>query len=149
MRRFTGWHMTAILVGFFGVVIAVNMTMAVFASRTFGGMVVENSYVASQRYNGWLEEARRERELAWDERISRIGDRIVIDAATSAGPLDGARIAGLARHPLGGAEPVALSFAELGDGRYRSLEPLPEGRWIVRIEIAQGGRSKRLVADLS
>jgi len=52
--RFTGWHMTFILVSFFAVVIAVNLTMAHFASSTFGGLVVENSYVASQKYDGWL-----------------------------------------------------------------------------------------------
>ncbi|HMP45265.1 MAG TPA: FixH family protein, partial [Sphingopyxis sp.] len=41
-RSFTGWHMTAILVGFFGVVMAVNFTMARLAMSTFGGKVVEN-----------------------------------------------------------------------------------------------------------
>jgi nitrogen fixation protein FixH len=40
---FTGRHMTAILVGFFGVVIAVNLLMARFATSTFGGIVVENT----------------------------------------------------------------------------------------------------------
>ncbi|HET9398451.1 MAG TPA: FixH family protein [Sphingomicrobium sp.] len=62
---FSGRHMTAILVAFFGVVIAVNFTMALFATRTFGGVVVENSYVASQKYNGWLDAARRQEQLGW------------------------------------------------------------------------------------
>ena len=57
-RRFTGYHMAAILVAFFGVIIAVNMVMATLATRTFGGVVVENSYVASQEFNGWLKDAR-------------------------------------------------------------------------------------------
>ena len=30
-----------------------------YAMSTFGGIVVENSYVASQEFNGWLEEARQ------------------------------------------------------------------------------------------
>src|SRR3546814_8818871 len=54
IRRFTGWHMTAILIAFFAAVIAVNMLMATVAVRSFGGTVVENSYVASQKFNGWL-----------------------------------------------------------------------------------------------
>ena len=41
--RFTGYHMLAIMVAFFGVVIAVNLTMATFASRSWTGLVVENS----------------------------------------------------------------------------------------------------------
>lgn len=47
---FNGRHMTAILVAFFAVVIAVNVLMARFIICTFGGVVVENSYVASQHF---------------------------------------------------------------------------------------------------
>ena len=50
-RTFTGRHMTMVLVAFFGTIIVVNFTMARFASSTFGGVVVENSYVASQHFN--------------------------------------------------------------------------------------------------
>jgi nitrogen fixation protein FixH len=53
-RRFTGRHMTGILVAFFGVVMTVNFTMAYVAISGFGGTVVDNSYVASQNYNRWL-----------------------------------------------------------------------------------------------
>ena len=62
-KRITGRTMTAILCAFFGVVIAVNILMATIATRTFGGVVVENSYVASQEYNGWLAQSRRQRDL--------------------------------------------------------------------------------------
>jgi nitrogen fixation protein FixH len=53
-KPFTGYHMAAILIGFFGIVIAVNIYMAKVAVGTFGGTVVDNSYVASQNYNEWL-----------------------------------------------------------------------------------------------
>ena len=46
VRPFTGRHMAAIMVAFFGVVIAVNVYMARLATSTFTGVVVENSYVA-------------------------------------------------------------------------------------------------------
>jgi nitrogen fixation protein FixH len=51
---FTGRHMAITIVGFFLVVIVVNLAMARMATSTFGGVVVENSYVASQHYNRWL-----------------------------------------------------------------------------------------------
>ena len=60
----TGKRMTGIFVLFFGVVIAVNVVMACYASSTFGGIVVENSYVASQDFNRWLDEAAAEKALA-------------------------------------------------------------------------------------
>ena len=68
---FTGWHMLAICVAFFGVVIAVNVVMADLAISTFSGEVVENSYVASQRFNGWLDEAKAEAEMLTVEIIER------------------------------------------------------------------------------
>lgn len=42
-RRFTGWHMTTILVAFFAVVITVNIVMARFALSTFGGAMSGNT----------------------------------------------------------------------------------------------------------
>ena len=87
-KRFTGWHFTVIISAFFGVVIAVNLTMAVFATRTFGGVVVENSYVASQKYNDWLQAARRQQKLAWSIEPSLDAERRVTIALSidDAGP---------------------------------------------------------------
>ena len=64
-RKFTGWHMTGILVAFFGVVVTVNIVMARAAIGTFGGTVVENSYVASQKFNGWLDQAKAQDKMGW------------------------------------------------------------------------------------
>src|SRR5687768_10998939 len=72
---FTGRHMAAIICTFFGVVIAVNMLMAVLATRTFGGTVVDNSYVASQKFNGWLAQARAQQSLGWQESVRLDSDR--------------------------------------------------------------------------
>ena len=39
------------MLAFFGVIIAVNVVMATLASTSWTGLVVENSYVASQEFN--------------------------------------------------------------------------------------------------
>jgi len=78
-RTFTGWHMTGIVVALFGVVIAVNVLMASYAIGTFGGTVVDNSYVASQRFNSWLAEARTQRDLGWN--VDATGLDVVFDRA--------------------------------------------------------------------
>ena len=49
---FTGWHMLAIMLAFFGTIITVNFTMAYLATSTWSGLVVKNTYVASQQFNG-------------------------------------------------------------------------------------------------
>ncbi len=51
-KEFTGRHMWLLAVSFFGVIISVNIVMAVSAARTWTGLVVENSYVASQEFQG-------------------------------------------------------------------------------------------------
>lgn len=50
-RPFTGRHMLGILLGFFGVVIGANLALVYFASHSWTGLVVKNSYVASQEFN--------------------------------------------------------------------------------------------------
>lgn len=57
-RGFTGWHMVAVMSLFFGTVISVNLVMAWNASRSWSGLVVENTYVASQQFNGKVAEGR-------------------------------------------------------------------------------------------
>ena len=51
MGEIKGWHVLTVLVLAFGVVIAVNLTLAYNAVRTFPGLEVKNSYVASQSFD--------------------------------------------------------------------------------------------------
>ena len=142
--RFTGWHFTAIITAFFGVVIAVNLTMALFATRTFGGVVVENSYVASQKYNDWLAAAKRQQQLAWSIEPSLDAQRrVVIDLS-----IDGAEISGFARHPLGREPDVPLTFVTKG-ARSRTANALPAGRWKMHLLVRRGESEARLVETLS
>ena len=143
-RRFTGWHFTAIITAFFGVVVAVNLTMAVFATRTFGGVVVENSYVASQKYNDWLDAAKRQQQLAWSIEPALDEQRRVTIALS----IDGAKVSGFARHPLGREADIPLAFVTRGN-RSRSAGPLPAGRWNIHLLVRRGESEARLIETLS
>ncbi|MEM6585333.1 MAG: FixH family protein, partial [Pseudomonadota bacterium] len=55
--KFTGKHMLITMVVGFGIVAAVNFYMASRAVGGFHGIVVDNSYVASQKFNDWMDEA--------------------------------------------------------------------------------------------
>ena len=140
-RRFTGWHFTAIICAFFGVVISVNVTMAVLATRTFGGVVVENGYVASQEYNRWLAQARKQERLGWAIKPSLDEARHVRVSLN----LDGAQVSGTAQHPLGRAPDVPLTF----DSNLRSREVLPRGRWMVHLIVRRGRDEAQVVESLS
>jgi len=145
-KRFTGWHMTGILVAFFGSVAAVNFTMASYASSTFGGIVVKNSYVASQEFNGWLEEARESEALGWEAVTTwRPDGRLVVSVN---GAPDFLAAQATARHPLGRMPDQALGFTRIGEGTYLSDEELPEGRWTLRLELSDGVSTWRREDDL-
>ncbi len=142
-RPFTGRHMTMILVAFFGVVITVNMFMARAAVGTFGGTVVDNSYVASQHYNDWLAQGRAQRALGWDAALSRDpgGHLLVTLTASGTAMADASAITATARPPLGRAETRDVRFVALGEGRYRSVEPLAAGRLDVKLTVVRGSDS--------
>jgi nitrogen fixation protein FixH len=149
-RGFTGRHMLAVMLGFFGVVIAVNVTMAVLAGRTFGGTVVDNSYVASQRFNRWLAEGRAQEQLGWTARLRLDGRRHVrVELTDRIGALEGAEVAAVARHPLGRESDVALRFRPEGNGVYVSQGALPAGRWQVHVEVRRAGDDHRLIETLA
>jgi nitrogen fixation protein FixH len=148
-RPFTGRHMLIAMLGFFGIVIAVNFTMAWFASSTFGGTVVDNSYVASQKFNGWLKDSRDQEKLGWAPALSlNAGRHPVLAVRIDGAAQPGFTATGSAHHPLGRAPDVALVFDAGADGELVSRAPLPPGRWYTRITISRDGRVMRLAETL-
>jgi nitrogen fixation protein FixH len=144
-RPITGRHMAMVFVAFFGVVVAVNITMATLASSSFSGTVVDNSYVASQKFNGWLAQSRAQDRLGWATSVSLDGARHVVIAVPGAG----FAAKGTAHHPLGRAADRALLFTAGSDGQLVSTTPLPPGRWQVRLEVGDGMHAKRLLEMLA
>lgn len=131
--KFTGRHMALVFVGGFGIVIAVNLVMASVAVGSFHGTVVDNSYVASQNYNGWLAKAEASRQLGWEVQATQRADgRVVLDTA---GVPAAAKVAAEAERPLGAREATHLTFAPAGEGRWVSDKVLADGRWQMRIAI--------------
>ncbi|MBA4087664.1 MAG: hypothetical protein C0491_07680 [Novosphingobium sp.] len=147
-RPFTGRHITLILVGFFGVVIAVNVLMARLASSTFGGVVVENSYVASQQFNGWLKEASAEQALGWKAGIVRDEQgRAAITLRDSTGrAIAAAKVTAVAEHPLGQRPEADLTLRETALGTYAA--PLEAGRWRLRVMVEAEGKVWRTVGEV-
>jgi nitrogen fixation protein FixH len=130
--------------------IAVNFVMARYAIATFGGTVVDNSYVASQKFNGWLEEARREKELGWRvEQPVREGKHLSVVIADALGqPLTGATVSVLAEHPLGRLADRHIAFEERASGTYISKDGLPAGRWKLRMDIRQAKKELNLAFEV-
>ena len=149
-KKITGFHASLMFIAFFGVVAAVNFLMAGFAISSFGGTVVDNSYVASQKYNQWLEEGREQIAHGWSVgKPERAGDKLVLAVQNEAGqPLANAEIAIIAQHPVGRTESFNLSFSETASGQYQSNENIPAGRWKLKISIINGDRRFDLLDEI-
>lgn len=128
-RPFTGRHMLVLIVGFFGVVIAVNITMAVVASTSWTGLVVQNSYVASQEFEEKRLAHAAQRAAGWTAKFDYAAGtaRIVVsDAAGNPVPLTDVAIA--VNRPVGGHDDQVLALAPAAGGYAASLDLAP-GIW--------------------
>lgn len=134
IRTFTGWHMAAITISFFAVIIAVNLTLAVFASTSWTGLVVANSYVASQSFNRDAEIARQQQALGWQ--MNLVVDRSLakITILDRAGlPMTGLNLRAVLQRPTDEAGDQVLELREAGAGIYRTDAAIGSGVWVADI----------------
>ncbi|MBZ9676262.1 FixH family protein [Mesorhizobium sp. ES1-1] len=138
-REFTGKHMLAIILAFFGVVIAVNVTMATLANTSWTGLVVENTYVASQQFNKKAEEGRAQAALGWVGKLTIASGEVrysLTDAAGKPVPLHGVKV--LFRHPAYESEDKSVTLA-LATGQEFAAQHVPrDGVWIVEVDADAG-----------
>jgi nitrogen fixation protein FixH len=139
-REFTGKHMLASIIAFFGVIIAVNLTMAYFANSTWSGLVVANGYVASQHFDEDLARARAQEAMGWSVSVGHDGSAVNVTFADRTGePLSGMTVNGMLRRPTTDRQDQPLAFASVGNGRYEAPIKLHKGVWDV--EVTATGRS--------
>ncbi|MEM6634539.1 MAG: FixH family protein [Pseudomonadota bacterium] len=125
-----GRHVLATFVLCFSVIIAVNLTLAFSAIRTFPGLEVKNSYVASQAFD-----ADRSAQLAlgWEIGIAVSKDQLVLSILDDTGPVNPL----ITRATLGRAthvhEDQELVFEFDGRVHRADVAPLGMGNWNLRL----------------
>jgi len=133
MKPLTGRKVFVIWCCTFGVIISVNLVLAFFAVRSFPGLEVANSYVASQNFN---EQLAQQRALGW-EVAAKVEDGLLVLAFTDA---DG--------HPV----EIAALQATLGRATHVREDRQPEWRYYGGVftapakDLAPGNWNIRLVA---
>lgn len=139
-KQLTGRHVLAMLLAFFGVIIAVNLTMAYLANSTWSGLVVANGYVASQSFGRDLARAEAQEALGWTVNLApeRGGLRMSFAGPTGAA-IDGLTITGALQRPVTDREDQPLAFSALGGGAYQAPANLAPGVWEVEIDARGNG----------
>ncbi|MER8884895.1 FixH family protein [Mesorhizobium sp. M0500] len=137
-REFTGRHMLAIILAFFGVVITVNLTMATLANTTWTGLVVENTYVASQQFNRKSKEGRTQAALGWTGKLTIAWGEVRYGVTDAGKPVRLHSVKVLFRRPAYEKEDESIKLA-LASGQEFAAQHMPrDGVWIVEIDADAG-----------
>ncbi|MBP2445135.1 FixH family protein [Rhizobium leguminosarum] len=133
-QGFTGRHMLIVTCSFFAVVIGVNVTMAWFASSSWSGLVVENTYVASQEFNRKAADMRAMAASGIIGKLSLAGGRIRYDIHNRDGsPATVDDVTANFKRPVGDHEDFHVAFTKVGNGKFESQHRVASGDWIVEV----------------
>lgn len=149
---FTGRHMLAIMVTFFGTIITVNVTMAWLASASWSGMLAKNTYVASQDFNKNADRARRwaSQGFRGEVRLDNGAIRYRLE-----GPADVVaavdHVRALFHRPVGDKQDFSVTLTRNGD-MFSAPDVPAAGPWIVDLAAMRDGeivfhQAVRLVAE--
>ena len=129
-REFTGLHAAIVFVGAFAVIIGVNLVLALQAIKTFPGLEVRNSYVASQEFD-----VRRSAQMAlgWSVRADARDGLVFLSVTDKDGaPIELAQLdatLGRATHVRDDIQPEFVF-----DGKaYVAPVELGKGNWNIRM----------------
>lgn len=129
-QKFTGWHMAIVMGLFFGTIITVNMTLAYYANSSWTGLVVKNSYVASQKFNS--ETARLEKQQAMGWKISADYNNGIVTLGVNdrvGKALELSELTAKIGRPVTEVDDRYLPLTKLDDGSFQAETTLAKGVW--------------------
>ena len=146
-KPLTGRMVLAMLLGFFGTVIGVNVYMMKMAISTLPGTDVDSAYTASLGYEKEIAAARDQEARRWqvEAHIERgaSGTAVVqVNARDASGnPLSGVKFQGRLERPADKRADQEVELAEIGIGIYRgTAEAIAPGQWDLVLEGDSSGR---------
>lgn len=131
-KQFTGRHMLMITIAFFGVIIGVNAFMAVSASRTWTGLVVANSYVASQEFQVKADAAQAQNAAGWTMDVEHDAGMLVVRLLDDGRPIEVSDVSAFVRRPVGGHDDATVPLAAAGNGFVGPIALAP-GVWDITV----------------
>lgn len=133
--RITGWHFLAMIVGFFVVVIGVDVTFAVLAYRTHPGEVSVTPYEDGLVFNRKIAQLRAQEALGWNAAAAAEPGAVVVLVRDRAGhAVSGLTLTGKLERPATETGRVVPRFSETAPGRYEARERGLTGAWDLTVE---------------
>jgi nitrogen fixation protein FixH len=132
-RPITGRTVLLYLIGFFGIIFAMNFYMVRVAVSSFSGVETESAYKAGLSFKNDVAAAHAQDARHWMVEASlQRGDATSV--VITARDVQGQALRGLTpevrlAHPTDKRRDVVLELVELTPGEFKSLTPMPEGQW--------------------
>ncbi|MEM9726472.1 MAG: FixH family protein [Pseudomonadota bacterium] len=121
-RPITGPKVLLIILLFFGVIIAANGTMMYYALSNFSGLVVKNSYVASQTFEEDQARFRASPIKSWAIDPRTDGESVELHVRDADGaPVEGLQLSGVFGRRSHDREDRPIHFDEIAPGLYLAL----------------------------
>lgn len=136
-RQFTGRHALMVFGGAFAVIIAVNIALAVSAVKTFPGLEVKNSYVASQEFD---KRRTAQEALGWSVYANASGGLVFLEISDEHGnPVEVASLRAVLGRATHVKDDIQPEFKFDGTA-YVAKAELGAGNWNIRMNaIARDG----------
>ena len=136
-KTLKGWHVLLIMLGFFGVMFAVNGVFLYHAITSFPGEDVKKSYVQGLNYNDTLAERAAHAELGWTAEAGVQGENLVFRLRDADGaPLSNYTVIGEVRRLATRDADHAVIYEARPDGDYVApAADLGPGQWVLRINV--------------
>jgi nitrogen fixation protein FixH len=145
--RLTGWHVLAIVTGFFAIVIAVDAGFVVMAVKTFPGEVSSTPYEDGLAYDRSVAQLRAQEAMGWRATAAAEIGAVSVEMRDRAGvPIAGLSITGALERPATEAGRLVLAFRETRPGRYIAMPGDLSGAWDLTLHAA-GPKGERFTAD--
>ncbi|MEM6462547.1 MAG: FixH family protein [Pseudomonadota bacterium] len=140
--RFTGWHMLAGMCLFFGVIISVNITMAYFANSSWSGLIVKNTYVASQKFDEDVSATEKMKAKGWLSQLDVSDEAVNYSLTNALGSAIAADAVILAfNRPVGIEQDSVITLQPAKDGGYRASHGVAAGQWLVKVTAVKDGEN--------
>jgi len=153
--RLTGGKVLLWLIGFFGVIIAINVYFITISITTFRGEDEQKPYLQGIEYNQTLERRAEQEKLRWDATISasRLASgavRVTVTIADARGlPQTQVKLSGELRHPSDENRDHAIVLHEAGGGRYEAdVKGVAPGAWDIIVQSPSANRPFEAVRRL-
>lgn len=142
-HRKPGFWIPYAIIGFFVMLIIVQICFLILATRSFSGLVTDEPYATGIDYNDIIAARKAEAELGWAVSLYYDQGRVIIEAKDANGiPLDATKLHGTAELMGRAPQLIPLTFEPQRAGLWSASLNVPvPGRWYARVHVESSGHT--------